>query len=158
MILEIIIGAGVLIGGLSSIAYSVFKKQKPPKLYTDLKHIKVPPEWKQITYDSWVKASTILQLHGIAAKTQCSKIIIEKGEKLNPKTGQWGKKARDGFWYAGIGATTWIKIVATPEGKPYAASKAILAHEVAETILSLHPKWSKSTNDERNIFLWSLGL
>ena len=158
MIAEILIGTGILIGGISSIIYSIIKKSKPEKVYSDLKHVKVPDEWKQIVYDSWVKASRVLQMNGIAAKTKCSKIIIEKGEKFNPKTGQWGKKTGGGFWYAGLGATKWIKIVATPDGAPYEASRAILAHEVAETILDIHPKWSKTTSDERNIFLWSLGL
>ena len=105
-----------------------------------------------------VKASNILSIQGINAVTRCKKIKIEKGIKMNPKTGQWGRPNSSGFWYAGLGGTYEIIIVATPEGKPYNRSEPILAHEVGESILNLDPKWSKETVDNRNKFLWSLGL
>lgn len=155
--IQILLSLIVFVLGILIIIYQIFFK-KEDKVYTDLKHIKVSAEWKQIVYDSWARASAVLQLNGINAKTKCAKIIIEKGEKLNPKTGQWGKMGKDGFWYAGLGAKRWIKIVADKDGKPYRMSKAILTHEVAETILNMDKKWAKASNDERNIFLWSLGL
>lgn len=152
-----ILGSILATGTLAAIAYnSIHKKQD--KIYSGLKHVKVGEEWKQIVYDSWVRASNILQMNGIAAKTKCSKIIVENGEKFNPNTKQWGKKSRDGFWYSGLASGKWIKIVADKDGHPYSGSKAILTHEIAETIIDLHPKWSKASCDERNIFLWGIGL
>lgn len=157
MILEAIIGGVVLIGGLGYGAYSFFHKEKP-KIYKNLNHIKVPLEWDMIKYLAWAKASSTLQMKGIKGITKCNKIVIEAGIKMNLTTGQWGRPTSSGFWYAGLGGTYKIQIVATPDKQPYNRSQAILTHEVAETILNLDPIWSKKTIDERNKFLWGLGL
>lgn len=157
MILEAIVSGVILVGGMGYGLYSHFHKEKP-KIYTNLNHIKVPIEWNMIKYNAWVKASNTLQMNNIKAITKCKKIVIEPGIKVNPATGQWGRPTSSGFWYAGLGGTYQIQIVATPDKQPYNRSQAILTHEVAETILNLDPIWSKKTVNERNEFLWSLGL
>ena len=133
--------------------------QRTDRVYDDLKHCKVPAEWASIRDDAWNTASSALEKKGYKKKTKCKKIVIEKGTKMNPATGQWGNsmKTADGdFWYAGLSSASMIKIVATPEGKPYGRSRAIFAHEAGENILSSQGcPWSI---DERNRFLWSMGL
>lgn len=151
----IITGIGLLLGGVGYSAYAFFKKDV---VFKDLRHCKVPLEWQKIRYNAWAKASNIMQINGHKAVTKCEKIIIEKGVKMNPLTKQWGRQDKSGFWYAGSSTKSMIKIVATPDGNPYNRSEVILAHEIGETMLYLDPKWSKKNNDERNKYLWSLGL
>ena len=157
MIIEAIIGSIVLIGGLGFGAYSFFHKEKP-KIYSNLNHIKVPLEWDMIKYLAWAKASNTLKIKGVKGITKCNKIVIEAGIKINPATGQWGRPTSSDFWYAGLGGVYVIQIVGTPNKLPYDRSHAILTHEVAETILHQDPVWSKKTIEERNKFLWTLGL
>ena len=159
MILKITIGSIILLGGLGYMIYEfLLKKNDKSKIYLNLKHCVVPKEWEEIRDRAWNKASTILSTQSITPHTKCKKIIIEKGMQLNPKTGQWGRRTSNGFWYAGLGGTYKIQIVATPSKAPYDRSLAILAHEAGETILNLNPVWSTKSPGERNKFLWSLGL
>ena len=158
MITEIIIGSIVLIGGLG---YMIYKHNYKPSIYTNLKHCDVPVEWRQIRYNAWVKASNILSMNNITPQTRCKKIKITKGIDFNLKTKQWGtvtKMNGKDFWYAGRSTPTSIEIVGDPNGLPYNKSEGIFAHETAETILDTNPYWSKKNIDERNKFLWSLGL
>ena len=151
------VGGAVLTGGLGSLIYNMVHKDKK-KTYTNLNHCKVPAEWEPIRNRAWEKAKTVLSKAGLNPITMCKEIKIEAGIKVNPTTGQWGRPTSNGFWYAGLSSTTRIQIVATPEKKPYSRSEPILAHEAGESILNLDPTWSKKTADERNKFLWSLGL
>ena len=156
-----IVSGAILTAGLGSLAYQIFHKEKKPKTYKNLDHVKVPLEWKQLKYNAWVRASTVLKMNGLVAETRCEKITPEAGIKVNPKTGQWGRPTQlngKEYWYAGLSSSTEIKIVGTPEKQPYNRSEAILTHEVAETILNQNPQWSGKTIDERNKFLWSMGL
>lgn len=153
---KIIVTAGILIGGFISTLYSHFKSEK---IYTNLKHCKLENEWVILRDDCWNRASDILKTHGYESKTKCREIVIEAGIKINPKTNQWGRSCQmngEEFWYAGLCSGTKIQIVADPDKKPYNRSAAIMSHEIAESILTANG--CTKTIDERNTFLWSIGL
>ena len=130
------------------------------KTYNNLNHCEVPRDWVQIRNDAWTRATSKLTPHGYKSITRCKTIKIEKGIKMNPKTKQWGRSMTypDGseFWYAGLGSSTYIAIVGTPEGAPYGKAAGIMCHEVGENIMQSNG--DKQSNDDRNKFLWSLGL
>lgn len=129
--------------------------------FENLKHCKVAEEWKSIRDAAWNNASTVLRSKGHKIVTKVKKITIQAGIKTNPSTNQWGAMTYIGgkeFWYAGLCAGSNLKIVGTPEKKPYAKSLAIFTHEAAESILDQDREWRVKSADERNKYLWSLGL
>ena len=143
---------------LKWISYFFIKKEKP---YTNLDHIFVPSSWRLLKNEAWNRASRVLSADGLKATTKCKYIIIEEGIKINPKTGQWGCPTNINgteFWYAGLTNLNTIRVVGTPISAPYSKSQGILTHEVAESILNTNPQWANKTNDERNKYLWSIGL
>lgn len=153
------IASFLVVGLLLTSGCAVFSNK--PKEYTSLRQCKVAAEWVPIRDAAWNKASSKLAEHGFRPITNCKKIKIEAGIKVNPKTGQWGRpmKYPDGsdFWYAGLGSRYSITVVGTPEKAPYARAAAIMTHECGESILSSNGM--PDTNfDERNKLLWSLGL
>ena len=159
MIFKIIISCVILGIGLSYITYDIINKSKHHKtIYLDLKHCKVPKEWEEIRDRAWNKASTLLSAQGIKPITKCKKITIESGIKFNPNTKQWGRSTKNGFWYAGLNNTKEVIVVGTPDKKPYERSLAILAHEVGESILDQDPHWATRSVNDRNKFLWYIGL
>lgn len=157
-----IVSGAVLIGGMGTGLYTIFHNDRDKnKKYSNLNHCKVPKEWESIRNEAWLRASSTLAKAGLNPVTKCKSIVVEAGIKVNPKTGQWGRPTMlsgKEYWYAGLGSTTKIQIVGTPEKKPYNRSEPILAHEVGETILNMNPEWAGKSIDERNKFLWSLGL
>ena len=156
-IIHIIVSSLVMIGGLTASLFS-FKKDKR---FNNLKHCQISHEWKNIRDIAWIKASYLLSINGVQAKTKCIDIIIEKGIKINPQTNQWGRPTMlngKEFWYAGLTSPTCIKIVADSNGKPYSRTQAIFSHECGESILYTNKKWATKSIDERNNFLWSIGL
>jgi len=158
MVIKIIIVSAIVIGGLGSALYSILKKDNRAKTYNNLKHCKVPKEWEIVRDNAWERASSRLSKSGITPITKCKKIVIEKGIRLSPTSGQWGRPTSAGFWYAGLEGTYKIQIVGTPDLRPYDKSFGILSHEAGETILSSNKEWWGKTPEERNKFLWSIGL
>lgn len=131
------------------------------KTFDSLKHCKVSPEWVPIRDRAWEQASLVLHAQGLKKLTRCLRIKIEKGIKLNPKTGQWGRPTKkDGkeFWYAGRATSKMVEIVGTDKAEVYSRSQAIFTHEVAENILASNNFMQDKPEEERNLYLWSLGL
>lgn len=159
MTFKIIISCIILIGGLGYIAYDIINKPPNNKTaYYDLKHCKVSKEWEEIRDRAWNKASTLLSVQGIKPITKCKKITIESGVKFNPNTKQWGRSTKDGFWYAGLTYPREIIVVGAPDKKPYEKALAVLAHEVGESILDQDSHWAARSVNDRNQFLWHIGL
>jgi len=148
----VIICSCFILSGCFSVFQTTYNK--------NLKHCKVPIEWSAIRDNAWDDASRTLWAEGVEPKTECKEIEIERGLKLNPKTKQWGRPMLinngEELWYAGYASEYIIKIVGDKNGKPYDRSQAIFTHEAAENILSSNE--DHRSNDERNKFLWSLGL
>lgn len=146
---------------VAGVGYGLIRFFKNDKTYSNLDHVEIPIEWEMMKYLAWAKASNVLRINGLKGITQCNNIEIQAGEELNPKSGQWGRKTTMNgkpFWYAGRATTKKIEIVGTPDKKPYSKSQGIFTHEVAETILDQNPEWAYKTVDQRNQFLWGLGL
>lgn len=158
-IIAYIVGGLLAIGGLGLVLFLTFKKDKT--VFSNLDHIKVPAEWVALKHAAWDRASEVLKKDGLNPVTKCKSIVVEAGIKVNPNTGQWGRPTMmygKEYWYAGLGGSIQIRIVATPDLKPYNRSQAILTHEVAETILWQNPQWAHETAEKRNQYLWKLGL
>ncbi len=150
---------GTLVAGAA--LTQIFLGKKDKKTFKNLTHCKVPKEWEGIRNSAWDRASSVLKNAGLNPITKCKSIVVEPGIKINPKTKQWGRMMmRNGkeFWYAGLSSPTEIKIVATPDNKPYVRSEPILTHEAGESILHQDKNWAHKSDDERNNFLWSLGI
>ena len=158
-LIQYIVGGAVLVGGLGYGLFSFFHKEKT--VFDNLDHVKVPAEWDTLKHEAWSRASRVLTAVGLIAKTKLKEVDITAGIKVNPKTGQWGRPTMMNgkeFWYAGRTFPTSIELVATPEKHPYNKSQAIFTHEVGESILNMNTAWATKSIDERNKFLWGLGL
>lgn len=151
----------VIVASITGATFFLVDKLSGKKEFSNLKHCKVPDQWEKIKEEAWLKSSSVLGKISFATKTKLNKIEIEAGIKINPKTEQWGRSTLiDGeeFWYAGLSNGKRLKIVGDLNKNPYDKSLAIMTHEVAESILDMDFIWKTKTPEERNKFLWSIGL
>ena len=155
-----ILGGAAIVGGIgTALWFTVFNKKKTE--FSSLDHCDVPSGWTDIRNASWSRAATVLKNAGLNPVNKLKTIEIQPGIKMNPKSKQWGRPMMingQEFWYAGGVGGSKMSIVGTPAGRPYARSLPIMSHEAGEAILDMDKTWRSKSIDERNNFLWSLGL